>query len=418
MDKKYILAFLFFIPLFFTNNLYSQTSDATLTVFLDCRNCSETFIRSEIDFVNFVRDQSVAEVQLLITAQRTGSGGRQFTLEFFGLAGFTGIDNKMLFISPQDDTEEMRRNRLVKYIKLGLINYLSNKDVIDQLEVKYTQGEKTESVQSDRDDPWKGWNFNLGLSYNFSGEQRQGENETETSFRAQQITELWKIRVEYEYSYNNRFFIRENSQGQDSTANFVRTEQRLAGLIGRSLSDHWTVGAYLNGESSTQRNFDLRAGFAPTIEYSLFPYSEFVRREITFRYGILAEQNDYTDQTIFRKDYEFLFRQNLNMTANFTQPWGSIFGRIEAGAYMHDFSKNSLQLRLRINMRVSRAISFNVSGRYERINDQLSFPAQGLSEEEILLNLRDQSTNFRYGGFFGIDFNFGSLYNNIVNPRL
>ena len=69
-------------------------------------------------------------------------------------------------------------------------------------------------------------------------------------------------------------------------------------------------------------------------------------------------------------------------------------------------------------MRVSRAISFNVSGRYERINDQLSFPAQGLSDEEILLNLRDQSTNFRYGGYFGINFNFGSLYNNVVNPRL
>lgn len=415
LPKK--LALLLLTVFFYSPNLFSQPNGSTLTVYLDCRNCNETFIRSEIDFVNFVRDQSVAEVQLLITAQGTGGGGRQYTLEFFGLAEYEENDNKLIFISPQADTDEIRRNRLVRYIKLGLVNYLSNKDIIDQLEVTFTGIEGDNSVQTEINDPWGGWNFNVGLGFDFSGEQTEGQYEAETSFRTRKITDLWKIRTDYEYSYNNQFFIREDSQGNDSTAEFITTEHDFFGLVAKSLSDHWTAGAYMNGLSSTQRNFDLQLGIAPSIEYSIFPYSEFSRRAITFRYGILAQQNQYADTTIFDKTEEFLLRQDLNIEADFTQPWGGIYGRIEAGNYLHDFSKNSLEVRFRINMRVTRAFSFFVSGRYERINDQLSISSQGLSNEDILLNLKEQATSYKYGGYIGIDFNFGSIYSNAVNSR-
>lgn len=411
------LALLLLLVAFLSPNTFSQSNGATLSVYLDCRSCNDTFIRSEIDFVNFVRDQSVAEVQLLITSQGTGGGGRQFTLEFFGLAEYVEIDNKLIFISPQADTDELRRNRLVKYIKLGLINYLSEKDVIDELEVNFVGDTNSENNISLVKDPWNGWNFDVGFSFDFSGEQKEGEYEIENSFRARRITEEWKVQANYEYSYNNQFFVRKDSQGEDSTANFIRTEQDFFGLVAKSLSDHWTAGAYINGLSSTQRNYDLQLGIAPSIEYSVFPYSEFARREIIFRYGILAQQNTYTDTTIFNKKEEFLFRQNLDIQTNFTQPWGGIFGRVEAGNYLHDFSRNSLEMRLRVNMRISRSFSFFVSGRYEKINDQLSISGEGLSDEDIFLNLKQQATSYRYGGFVGLEFNFGSIYNNVVNSR-
>ncbi|MFY0698395.1 MAG: hypothetical protein JXR11_11125 [Balneola sp.] len=415
--KQRLLAL--FILLFFAvpSSLIAQINNSTLTVYLDCRSCNETFIRSEIDFVNFVRDQSVAEVQLLITSQGTGGGGRQFTLEFFGLAQYVELDNKLIFISPQADTDELRRNRLVKYIKLGLVNYLSEKDVIDELEVNFVGSNDSEDNNRIIKDPWNGWNFDVGFGFDFSGEQKEGDYEIESNFRARKITEEWKVQANYEYSYNNQFFVREDSQGEDSTANFIRTQQNFFGLIAKSLSDHWTAGAYINGLSSTQRNYDLQVGIAPSIEYSIFPYSEFARREIIFRYGVLAQQNTYTDTTIFNKKEEFLFRQNLDIQANFTQPWGGIFGRVEAGNYLHDFSKNSLEVRFRVNMRISRSFSFFVSGRYERINDQLSISSEGLSDEDIFLNLKQQATSYRYGGYVGLEFNFGSIYNNVVNSR-
>jgi len=419
MPGKRSLLFALFLILtaLFSTFLHAQINSSTLTVYLDCRGCNDSFVRSEISYVNFVRDQSVAEVQLLVTTQGTGSGGRQYTLEFFGLGEFENTNNKLIFISSKTDTDELRRNKLIRYINLGLINYLSEKDVITDLEVVYVGSNET-AIQQEIVDPWNGWNFDVEFGFDFSGEQKEGEYEAESSFRARRISENWKVRANYDYSYKNKFFIQENSQGEDSTAEFITTRQNFSSLIAKSLSNNWTAGAYIEGLSSTEQNYDLQIGIAPSIEYSIFPYSEFTRRSITFRYGILAQQNYYTEPTTFSETEEFLLRQDLDIQADFTQPWGSIFARLQTGNYLHDFSKNSIEIRTRINMRVNRSFSFFVSGRYRKINDQLSTPLKSLTQEEILLGIKQQATSYTYGGYVGIEFNFGSIYDNVVNSRL
>mgnify|MGYP003110539449 FL=1 len=161
-----LLLLLFVLP----SSLFAQINNSTLTVYIDCRGCDDDFVRSEISYVNFVRDQSVAEVQLLVTLQRTGGGGFQFTLDYIGLGEFQGKDNTILFISPQSDTNEIMRNRLVKYVKLGLVNYLSEKDIITDLEVTYTGSRKTRTVsEQEINDPWNGWNFELGANADMRG---------------------------------------------------------------------------------------------------------------------------------------------------------------------------------------------------------------------------------------------------------
>ena len=417
--KQRLLAL--FLLLFFAipSSLIAQINNSTLTVYIDCRGCDDDFVRSEVNYVNFVRDQSVAEVQLLVTLQRTGGGGFQFTLDYIGLGEFEGKDNTILFISPQSDTDELMRNRLVKYVKLGLVNYLSEKDIITDLEVFYVGSNETGASSSEENtDPWNGWNFELGANANLSGEQSRENYRLNGSFEAQRTTENWKVRFDYWQNYNKRVFISTDSLGNEEREEFTTEEQNVFGLVGRSLSDHWTIGSYFRGQSSTQNNIDLRIAATPTIEFSLFPYSEFNRRAITIRYGMLAEQNFYSDTTIFGESEEFLFRQELNIEAEYTQPWGGIDGEIRLGNYMHDFSKNRLNFNLRVNMRVSRIFSFNVSGRYSVINDQLSIPAGDFSDAEILLNLRNQATSYNFGASFGFEINFGSVYNNVVNSRL
>src|SRR5207253_3154546 len=49
-------------------------------VFLDCQFCDFDYIRTEITFVNYVRDRKEAQVHILITTQPTGSGGDEYTL--------------------------------------------------------------------------------------------------------------------------------------------------------------------------------------------------------------------------------------------------------------------------------------------------------------------------------------------------
>ena len=50
-----------------------------IRIFIDCNNtpCDSDFFRTEISFVEHVRDRQNADVHLLMTGQSTGSGGRR-----------------------------------------------------------------------------------------------------------------------------------------------------------------------------------------------------------------------------------------------------------------------------------------------------------------------------------------------------
>ena len=63
------------------------SSDA-LRVFLDCGRCDQDFMRTEITFVDFVRDRHDAQVHVLVTMQATG-GGTEYSMAFIGLEYFS-----------------------------------------------------------------------------------------------------------------------------------------------------------------------------------------------------------------------------------------------------------------------------------------------------------------------------------------
>ena len=71
------------------NNTLFQTSGAeALCVFLDCQGCDFDYLRTELPFVNYVRDRRDAQVHVLITREQTGGGGRAITIDFVGLEGW------------------------------------------------------------------------------------------------------------------------------------------------------------------------------------------------------------------------------------------------------------------------------------------------------------------------------------------
>src|SRR5947207_10729638 len=72
----------------------SRALRPTLDVYVDCedwRACDFDYFRTEITFVNWVRDRQVADVHILVTTQQTGGGGREFTVTFLGLRAFAGL---------------------------------------------------------------------------------------------------------------------------------------------------------------------------------------------------------------------------------------------------------------------------------------------------------------------------------------
>jgi hypothetical protein len=69
-------------------------------------------------------------------------------------------------------------------------------------------------------------------------------------------------------------------------------------------------------------------------------------------------------------------------------------------------------------VRLFRGLSFNTFASYNRIRDQIDLPAEGATKEEILLQSTQLPTGYSYHINFGFTYRFGSIFNNVVNPRM
>ncbi|MEA3461347.1 MAG: hypothetical protein U9R49_05670 [Bacteroidota bacterium] len=68
----------------------AQRADG-LRIFIDCARCDMNYIRDEIPYVNYVRDVKEAQLYILETRERTGSGGNKYTYTFVGQEEYAGI---------------------------------------------------------------------------------------------------------------------------------------------------------------------------------------------------------------------------------------------------------------------------------------------------------------------------------------
>ena len=59
----------------------------------------------------------------------------------------------------------------------------------------------------------------------------------------------------------------------------------------------------------------------------------------------------------------------------------------------------------------------HIYGNYSIIHDQLGLVKKALSTEEVLLRRRELESQFFYYTSLGCSYTFGSIYNNMVNPR-
>ena len=151
--------------------------DSAVRVFLDCPDtfCDFDYYRTEITFVNWVRDRQFAQVHVLVTTQRTG-GGQEFTLAFIGLERFAGTVDTLRRLSHTTDTEDDVRRGVAQTMRLGLVRFAAKTPVAPNLAISYSAPVSTAAQVQD---PWNYWVFSASLSGNFNGEKsiknRRGE---------------------------------------------------------------------------------------------------------------------------------------------------------------------------------------------------------------------------------------------------
>ena len=395
-----------------------------LAVFLDCHaDCDFDFIRQEVTYVDWVRDRTAVDVHLLITAQGTGAGGAEYTLAFLGQRAMAGRGDTLRFSTSPTSTHEERRRQQARVIAAGLAPFVVRSGNADLLRITAAEAAKSDRPRgTPTRDPWKAWVFELGLEGNLNGEARYKSRELNGSVEARRVTEAWKYLFDFEYEYEDD---RVTDQEFDDFGNVVSEETfrnlrrnwEAEQLLVKSLTGHASAGLIASLRSNTFRNLSRGLEAGPAIEYNIFPYSQSTRRELVFRYAIGYSVSQYVDTTIFDRIRETLPLHVLVMSYRTQAPWGSFNVHAEHRNYLTDAAKRNTDLNGSFNVRLFKGFEVGTHGGYSWIRDQIALRKGGSDQVDVLLRRRELLTGFEYYGGIGVRYTFGSIFNNVVNPR-
>ena len=385
-----------------------ELKKAAPKVFIDCRRCDRDYIRTEITFVNYVRDRQDADVHVLITTQRTGSGGQEYTMEFIGQRDYSSIRHTLKYVSNRTDVRDEVREGYVEVLKKGFFPFVMHSPIADHISILFKEELEPTAVE----DKWNFWIFNVGLRGSVSGEESRSERSIRGNFSANRVTPAMKLRMSVSGEFEEDTF-----DINGDTIVSTSSEKEIDGMYVKSLGDHWSAGGWTELESSTYGNYDLKFNIAPAIEYNFFPYYESTRRRLRVLYRLNYYYNEYIEETVYEKTSESLWGQSLDVTLEVKQPWGNATISVDGSHYFHDASKNRVSLWGHMSIRLVRGLNLDIFGSYSRIHDQLNLPKGDASLDEILLRRRELATDYDYRISIGLSYTFGSVYSNVVNPR-
>ncbi|GAB5537218.1 MAG: hypothetical protein Rubg2KO_34670 [Rubricoccaceae bacterium] len=386
---------------------------ARLALFLDCNVCDGPFIRQEMPYLDHVRDRVVADIHVLVTRESTGAGGEAQIFDVIGLGRFEGMDFSTVFTAPADATEAEARDGVLRTLEATLVPYLMQTPVRDRLRVEVAPPEEDTQQAQATEDPWNYWTVEIYADGAADFESQRRSFDTRYGVYVSRVTEAWKLQLRPFFNYSYDRFEREEQAITSSARRDGFTSYAV-----RSVSPHWSVGAYGDVLTSTFTNVEWRYRFMGAAEWSLYPYREANRRQLTLTYRLGASDITYRDSTIFDEIEQQLPQHILNAGYEVVQPWGEIEVGIDATQYLHDLSRYSVQFDSELEVRLARGLSVEVGGFLELIQDQINLPKGDADLEEVLLRRRQLATDYEAGLSFGFRYRFGSLLNNVVNPRL
>ena len=427
-QNSYIITILV-LQIFFTGILYSQeiisaqgnNGNGNINLFLDCPSgCDWDYIRNEMPYLNYVREIREAQVYLLVTRETNASGGNRYTLFFTGYNDFTGMNDTLTYDSSVDDTNDLTRRGLTRTIAMGMMRYVAKTPIRNNVGISYEP--KREEIPGIVIDRWNSWVFEIDTEIEIEREQRKEQLQFDNSIQAHKITPEWKVEHRISRDYNFDTYIRESIDDETGEVTKTRTDVKkdkwdYRSLNVKSINDHWSVGLRTRIGADNTRNLNLEIQVYPAIEYNIFPYHESSKKQMRFLYSLGFVYNDYVEITIYESLEDRLLEQNFDIAMQVRQKWGSTNFSLNASSFVPDFSKYMFRVEGDVRVRMFRGLEFRVRARASLIHNQIGLPKGDMTPEELYLNLRELKTTYKWDVRTGIVYTFGSLYNNVVNPR-
>jgi hypothetical protein len=377
-------------------------------VFLDMPATYLDYIKTEIPYVNYVRDRALAQVHVLLMEDATGSGGARYTLSLIGRQEFSGLDDTLSFCTEPSQSEEVVRSAIAGLLKRGLMRYVEKTPAADLITISYTK----RAAAMPAADKWDYWVFSITSGGYVQGEKTWDNMSLWNYVTANRVTPELKTELSIGTNYSES-----NYNYSSSTVTSITRSQYFDGLVVKSIDNHWSYGLSTGLSASTYDNTELSAYVGPAVEYDIFPYSACTRRQLRVLYQVYYKHVRYMEETIYGKLLQDLGKQSLSVTCMAKERWGSITTSLSGSNYFYDFRRNRLSLISDISLNLAKGFSFTLQGHAYMIHDLLS-PAKGeASYEDVLLRRRQIDTQYNYYVSFGLQYSFGSIYSNVVNPR-
>jgi hypothetical protein len=263
-------------------------------------------------------------------------------------------------------------------------------------------------------DPWNFWVFSLSSSGSFSGQRTYKRNYISGDFSANRITEQSKLQLSFDYSNSKRKFLIES---EARTASGTSESWQGNGLYVRSLGGHWSAGAYVSTYSSFYSNISFSLSVAPALEYNVFPYVQSTRRQLRILYRLAWNPVSYRETTQFGMLHETLWTESLSVSLDLREKWGTISTSVSAVNYLNHFTRGHVNTFGTITLNIYKGLNVFVLGSWSLIHDQLSLRLREPTDDEIYLRLVELKTNSNYFFAVGVQFTFGSIFTNVINPR-
>lgn len=391
---------------------------ATIRLYVDCSiaACDSDFVRTELPYVDHVRNPQDADVHVLVTSRTTGSGGTEVTLKFTGQGPFGGVDDEIVFALGMNDSTDTRRRDFVRTLMLGLARYAARIDLGRRLQLSELKTPASQPAGAPRSgvDPWDYWLFRVGTNLSLSGEASSKYTYVYGSVSANRTTEAWKLNFSTSASHTeNKYTFTDGS-----TYTSVRRSYSSSALVVKSLTDHWSVGAKASTSTQSYYNQDLALKASPVIEYDIFPYAESTRRRLTLQYSAGYNYFNYKEVTLYDKMVEGLPSHNLQAVFDVKQKWGSILTGVTASQYLSKPSKYNVGVEGDVTLKLLKGLSVSVGAYTSWLRDQLYLPRGSATIEQVLVKQRQLATSYSYSVYASVSYSFGSIFNNVVNPRM
>ena len=403
---KFLICILSILP------VIVKSQDVIPKLFIKCDRCDDTYIRKEINYVDHVRDQALANIQLFIYRNRNANNGNRYTLDFIGNEFFSDKNISLQVDTNPKMTRDEIRSSLKNKIELGLVYYLIETDISNKIRITYDSAILSDEIESSSD-KWNNWVFQSAGDANFENETSRKKSNINLQFDADKVTDKIKLQFDLDFEKSN-----DRYENDDNIFTSRRNRKSFSMKSVWSLNEKWSAGFSGGASSDTYQNIDFRYHILPAIEYSFFPYNEFVRREMVINYRIGYGYRNYIEKTIYDKLKEDVYVHFVGFETRFRQPWGEINTNLSGKSFLQDPEKYSLRFDSWFSIRVFEGLSVRLGGELELIRDQLSLPMRNVSIEDLLLQQKEIATDFFTEFRIGLSYTFGSAYNNYLNSRL